>query len=77
MSKIADKEKFDNVVLVSGDGDFYKMIRYLIENNRFKKLLTQNHHSTSSLYCPFTHKYVDFLDNVDIKKKIECKKKKE
>ncbi len=76
MSKIADKEKFGNVVLVSGDGDYYKMVKYLIENNRFEKLLAPNRHSTSSLYRPFTPKYVDFLDNTGVKKKIEYKKKK-
>ena len=76
MSKIADKEQFDNVVLVSGDGDYYKMVKYLIEKERFAKLLAPNRHSTSSLYRPFTPKYVDFLDNTGVKKKIEYKKKK-
>ena len=52
------------------------MVKYLIENNRFEKLLAPNRHSTSSLYRPFTPKYVDFLDNVGVKKKIEYKKKK-
>lgn len=75
MSKIAGQENFDDVVLVSGDGDYYKMVKYLIENKRFKKLLAPNRDSTSSLYRPFTPKYVDFLDNVDVKKKIEYKKK--
>lgn len=75
MSKIADKEKFDNVILVSGDGDYYKMVKYLIEKDRFAKLLAPNRHSTSSLYRPFTPKYVDFLDNIGVKKKIEYKKK--
>lgn len=77
MSKIADKEQFDNVVLVSGDGDYYKMVKYLIEKKRFAKLLAPNRHSTSSLYRPFTPKYVDFLDNTGVKKKIEYKKKKQ
>ncbi|MDO4987165.1 MAG: NYN domain-containing protein [Candidatus Saccharibacteria bacterium] len=76
MSKIADREAFDNVVLVSGDGDYYKMVKYLIERNRFTKLLAPNRHSTSSLYRPFTPRYVDFLDNPGVKKKIELKKKK-
>ncbi len=76
MSKIADKEQLDNVVLVSGDGDYYKMVKYLIEKERFAKLLAPNRHSTSSLYRPFTPKYVDFLDNTGVKKKIEYKKKK-
>jgi uncharacterized LabA/DUF88 family protein len=68
MSKIADREKFDQVVLVSGDGDYFKMVRYLIERGKFAKLLAPNRKSTSSLYKPFTPKYVDFLDG--IKRKI-------
>lgn len=74
MSKVADKENFDKIVLVSGDGDYYKMVNYLIKNNRFRKLLSPNRRSTSSLYRAFTPKYVDFLDNPGIKKKIEYKK---
>ncbi len=75
MSKIADAETFDNVVLVSGDGDYYKMVKYLVDKDRFAKLLAPNRHSTSSLYRPFTPKYVDFLDNPGVKRKIEYKKK--
>ena len=75
MSKIADGEKFDNVILVSGDGDYCKMVKYLIEKKRFAKLLAPNRHSTSSLYRPFTPKYVDFLDNPGVKNKIEHKKR--
>lgn len=76
MSKIADKEKFDQVVLVSGDGDYFKMVRYLVEKGRFCKLLSPNRHSTSSLYRVFTPKYVDFLDNSGVKNKIAYKKRK-
>ncbi len=70
MSKIADNEPFDDVVLVSGDGDYFKMVQYLVNKNRFCKLLSPNRHSTSSLYRTYTPKYVDFLDNVGVKKKI-------
>ena len=75
MAKIADKEKFDQVVLVSGDGDYFKMVRYLVEKERFCKLLSPNRHSTSSLYRVFTPKYVDFLDNSGVKNKIAYKKR--
>ena len=68
-------EKFDNIVLVSGDGDYYKMVNYLINRRRFEKLLAPNRHSTSSLYRPFIPKYVDFLDNVGVKNKIEYKRR--
>lgn len=74
MSKIAENEVFDNVVLVSGDGDYFKMVKYLVEKDRFCKLLSPNRRSTSSLYRVFTPKYVDYLDNPGIKKKIAYKK---
>ncbi len=74
MAKIAEKEKFDNIVLVSGDGDYFKMVRYLVGKKRFCKLLSPNRHSTSSLYRIFTPKYVDFLDNIGVKNKIEYRK---
>ena len=74
MAKIADQENFDQVVLVSGDGDYFKMVRYLVNKNRFRKLLSPNRHSTSSLYRVYTPKYVDFLDNEGIKRKISYNK---
>ena len=70
MEKIAEREKFDKVVLVSGDGDYVKMVQYLIKKNKFAKLLAPNKKSMSSLYRPFTPKYTDFLDRPDIKRKI-------
>lgn len=75
MAKIAEREKFDRVILISGDGDYYKMVDYLIKKRRFGKLLSPNRHSTSSLYRAFTPRYVDFLDKMGVKKKIEYKKK--
>ena len=74
MSKIAENEVFDNIVLVSGDGDYFKMVKYLVGKDRFCKLLSPNRHSTSSLYRVFTPRYVDYLDNPGIKKKIAYKK---
>ncbi|MBR0403570.1 NYN domain-containing protein [Candidatus Saccharibacteria bacterium] len=73
MSKIADNEDFNNVILVSGDGDYFKMVKYLINKGRFAKLLAPNRHSTSSLYRVFTPKYVDFLDSPGVKRKISLK----
>jgi uncharacterized LabA/DUF88 family protein len=39
MQKLYKKEKFDNVLLVSGDSDYYRMVKFLIEEKRFAKLL--------------------------------------
>ena len=74
MQKIADGDKFDKVVLVSGDGDYFKMVKYLVDRDRFCKLLTPNRHSTSSLYRVITPMFVSFLDDSGVKRKIEYKK---
>ena len=73
MRSIADGDKFDKIVLISGDGDYFKMVRYLIDRNKFAKLLAPNRKSASSLYRPITPKFVDFLDQADIKRKISNK----
>lgn len=76
MEKIAEKEKFDKVILVSGDGDYFKMVKYLVSKGRFAKVLAPNKKSMSSLYRPFTPKFTDFLDRPDIKRKIAKRTKK-
>ena len=76
MEKVAEREKFDRVVLVSGDGDYIKMVKYLASKGRLEKVLAPNRKSTSSLYRPFTPKYVAFLDQPDTKRKIVFRKSK-
>ena len=39
MKKIYKKEKFDKIVLVSGDGDYKMLVDFLIEEDRFKNNL--------------------------------------
>jgi uncharacterized LabA/DUF88 family protein len=73
MKKIADREKFDKVVLVSGDGDYFKMVDYLIEKNRFEKLLAPNSTNMSSLYKLFDRKYYTSLNDLGVRKKIELR----
>jgi len=73
LSKIIDGENFDKVLLVSGDGDYFKMVHYLIEKNRFLTLLAPNEKSTSTLYKRINPGMVNFLDRKDIRKKIELK----
>lgn len=71
MEKVAEREKFDKIVLVSGDGDYFKMVRYLISKGRFAKLLAPNRRSMSSLYRSLiSNSYYIFLDDEHIKRKI-------
>ena len=73
MEKVAEREDFDRVVLVSGDGDYIKMVKYLANKDRLLKVLSPAKKSTSSLYKSIETNFVDFLDNADIKKKIARK----
>ena len=70
MKKIAEKDKFDKVVLVSGDGDYFKMVEYLIKKNKFCKLLAPNEKRMSSLYKSLHTKYFTFLNQQEVIKKI-------
>lgn len=76
MRKLADQEDFDKVVLISGDGDYFKMVDYLINKNRLEKLLAPSYRSMSSLYKQYIDRaYYDFLDATGTKKKIALSKK--
>jgi len=71
LSKIIDNENFNKVVLVSGDGDYWRTVNYLIKKNRFKKLLAPNRNTMSSLYKRMADAYYDCLDSDYVKPKIQ------
>ena len=71
MKKMYRKEDFDKIVLVSGDGDYKMMVDFLIEENKFLKILFPNKEFASSLYKKITRKFFDYL--VNIKHIIEYK----
>ena len=73
MKRLYKKERFDNVILVSGDGDYSKLVDFLIEENKFKKILFPNKKFASSLYKKITRVYFDY--KINIKHLIENKKK--
>ncbi len=70
MQKLYKKELFDKIVLVSGDGDYKMLVDFLIEEDRFKKILFPNKQFASSLYKKLGSEFFDYLSNKDIKKKI-------
>ena len=70
MKRICKKESFDKVVLVSGDGDYKSMVDFLIDENKFKKILFPNRKYRSSLYKKLSNNYFAYLDDKDIKDKI-------
>ena len=75
MKKLYKNETFEKIILISGDGDYYKTVNFLIEENRFLKILFPAKNRASSLYRQIPAKYRDYLDNQAIKNKIKLKSK--
>lgn len=73
MKHLIDNKDFDKLVIVSGDGDYKKIVDYLIKKDRFKKMLFPSRKYASSLYKHFGTEFFDYLDN--IKTYIEWHKK--
>lgn len=70
MKRLYKKENFHKVILVSGDGDYKLLVDFLIEENRFEKILFPDRKYRSSLYKELSNKYFAYLDDTDIKNKI-------
>jgi uncharacterized LabA/DUF88 family protein len=70
MKKIYKRKDFDKIVLVSGDGDYKLLVDFLIEEDKFKKILFPNRQYRSSLYKKLSNNYFAYLDDKDIKEKI-------
>lgn len=71
MKRLYKKEPFDKIVLVSGDGDYKMLVDFLIEEERFEKILFPNKKFASSLYKKLPSRYYDYLGNEQVKVKIK------
>lgn len=73
MKRLYEKDNFDKVILVSGDGDYKMLIDFLIEKEKLEKILFPNKKFRSSLYNKIGAPYFAYLDERDVKKKIAHK----
>jgi len=64
---------YTNAVIVSGDGDFHCLIKYLKCKGKLKKLIIPNRSKFSSLLREFLPYDVDFMNN--LKDKLGYKKR--
>jgi uncharacterized LabA/DUF88 family protein len=72
MHRLLEEDDFDQIVLVTGDGDYIKAVKYLIEKNRLKKILFPNR-EYSSLYKPFKDLYGMNLSEERVRELIKFK----
>lgn len=74
MKKLVEGEKFDKIIIVSGDGDYIKLVDYLINKNLFEKMLFPNKEFASTLYNKYGREFYDYLEDIDVRQKIEWHK---
>lgn len=66
MKNLVDNKDFNKFLLVSGDGDYKKVVDYLIKKNKFKKILFPNKKFASSLYKSLGSEFFDYFENIRI-----------
>ena len=73
---IKDIEIYDKAIVITGDGDFHCLIKYLIEKEKLLKLIIPNKNKYSSLFRKFMP-YIEFMNNLKNKLKYEKKGRRE
>ncbi|MEK7553712.1 MAG: NYN domain-containing protein [Patescibacteria group bacterium] len=68
-------KNYDKAIIVTGDGDFYCLIKYLLEQNKLKNVFVPNCFKFSALLkFKIFRPYLRFAN--DLKNKLEYKKEK-
>jgi uncharacterized LabA/DUF88 family protein len=63
---------YDKAVIVSGDGDFYCLVQYLLEQGKLRTVLVPNRYKYSALLKRFAKKDIAFMN--DLQSKLQAKK---
>jgi hypothetical protein len=63
-------KKFDKAIIMTGDGDYYWVLEYLIKTKKMVKLISHNRNTARELKKLFGK---DFVDMEDIRYQIERK----
>lgn len=56
---------FEKAVIVTGDGDFYCLVQYLLENNKLQTVLVPNRNKYSALLKRFAKKHIAFMNDLE------------
>ncbi len=72
MHRLIEEDDFEKIILVTGDGDYMKVVKYLIDKNRLKKILFPNQ-AYSSLYKPIKDLYGMNLSQDRVREIIQYK----
>lgn len=64
MKNVVENTTFHKILLVSGDGDYKKVVDYLVRKEKFEKILFPNKKFASSLYKYLGSERFDYLSNL-------------
>jgi uncharacterized LabA/DUF88 family protein len=66
---------YDQAVIVSGDGDFYGLVDYMIKKDKLAKLVIPNQHHYSALLKRFDSGYLAFVSDLKSKMAYHSRRK--
>jgi uncharacterized LabA/DUF88 family protein len=64
MKSIVENKSESKIVLISGDGDYKRVVDYVVVKERFLKILLPNKNFASSLYKNMGSEYYDVISNI-------------
>ena len=71
LQAMIDYGNYDKAIIVSSDGDFYSLVKYLYENNKFLLVMSPYNKTCSVLLKKAAKEKIIFMDN--LRKKLEYK----
>lgn len=74
LQAMLEYDNYDRAVLVSGDGDFYCLVKHWLEHDKLELVLVPNFLKYSALLKRFGKKRISFMN--DLRGKLEYKKKR-
>ena len=73
LSTTLELKEYDKAVIISSDGDFYSLVKYLYENDKLEVVLSPDMEHCSSLLKQTAKEKIWFMNN--LRAKLEYKKK--
>jgi len=73
LQTMIDYEKYDKAIIITSDGDFYCLVRYLYNKKKLKMVLSPNNEKCSILLKRAAKEKINFLDN--LRERLQYEKK--
>ncbi len=73
LQAMIDYNKYNKAVIVSSDGDFYSLVKYLYKNNKLERVISPYIKTCSVLLKKTAKEKIVFMEN--LQKKLEYKEK--